>query len=293
MKIGAFEIDEPVPELNRPHALVTIRPWVDVGKVGRHCLIRLERYMQAEEFGRLARPGHFYDFTRYRPRVMNVGVERRVSIPNTTVLFAKGEQAPDFLFFHLLEPHAFGEDYVDSVLELLKYFGAERYIQVGGISDSVPHTRPLQVTGITSDEVANRFRIERSNYQGPTSITYLITQGTPGLGIETANFLAHLPHYAQLDEDYSGVARLLEILCQWYGLPSHLIDSERGQRQYEQIEAAVARNPRAKTMVQQLEASYDAKAQKPEQESPPPLSPEVERFLQEMDRRMVEGEREG
>ena len=160
----------------------------------------------------------FNDFTRYRPRVMNVGVERRVSIPNTTVLFAKGEQAPDFLFFHLLEPHAFGEDYVDSVLELLKYFGAERYTQVGGISDSVPHTRPLQVTGITSDEVANRFRIERSNYQGPTSITYLITQGTPGLGIETANFLAHLPHYAQLDEDYSGVARLLEILCQWYGL---------------------------------------------------------------------------
>ena len=293
MKIGAFEIDEPVPELNRPHALVTLRPWVDVGKVGRHSLIRLERHMQAGEFGRLARPGIFYDFTRYRPRVMNVGVERRVTIPNTTVLFAKGEQAPDFLFFHLLEPHAFGEDYVESVLELLKYFGTERYTQVGGISDAVPHTRPLQVTGLTSEEVSTRFGIERSNYQGPTSITYLITQGAPGLGIETANFLVHLPHYAQVDEDYSGVARLLEILCQWYDLPSHLIDSERGQRQYEQIDAAVARNPRVKTMVQQLEASYDAKVRKTEPETLAPLSPEVERFLQEMDRRLGEAEGEG
>ena len=291
MRIGAFEIDEPVPELNHPHALVTIRPWVDVGRVGRHTLIRLERAMDAKELGKLARPGNFYDFTRYRPRIMNVGVERRLSIPNTTVLYAVREEPPDFLFFHLLEPHSSGEDYVDSAMELLNYFHVERYVQIGGVSDAVPHTRPLQVGGVVPEEQAKRFGILQSKYEGPTSITSLIIQEASRLGIETMNFLAHLPHYSQLDEDYSGVARLLEILCGLYDLPTDLIDSERGHRQYQKLDAAVARNPQARTLVQHLEANYDTKVQEAGAESPPPLAPEVEKFLLEMDKRLgLEGD---
>ena len=288
MRVGAFEIDDPVPELTEPHALVTLRPWVDVGRVGRHTLIRLERHMDAQELGRLARPGDFYDFSRYRPRVMNVGVDRRVNIPNTTVFYSKREQPPDLLFFHLLEPHAFGEDYVESVLELLKHFQVKQYIQVGGVSDAVPHTRPLLVTGTAPEKEAKRFGIQRSNYQGPTSIISLVSIEAAKIGIETINFLVRLPHYAQLDEDYSGVARLLEILCEMYGFPAHLVDSERGQRQYKQIDEATANNSQAKTLIQQLEGTYDAMAQQAQEESPPPLSPEVERFLREMDERFGE-----
>ena len=272
--------------MNRPHALVTLRPWVDVGRVGRQTLIRLERHTNAQEFGKLARPGTFYDFTRYRPRMMNVGVERRITIPNTTVLYAKQEEPPDFLFLHLLEPHAFGEDYVDSVLELLKYFRVERYTQIGGVSDAVPHSRPLTVSGVVPDETRKRFGIQRSTYQGPTSITYMVTQEAPKLEIETMNFLVRLPHYAQLDEDYSGVARLLEILCGLYNLPSHLIDSERGQRQYQQLDTTIARNPQARNLVQQLESNYDANVRASPEGSSSPIAPEVEQFLQEMDRRM-------
>ena len=291
MRIGEFEIDEPVPELREPHALVTLRPWVDVGRVGRHTLIRLERYMDAREIGRLARPGKFYDFTRYRPRMMNVGIERRVTIPNTTVLYARRELPPDFLFFHVLEPHAFGEDYVESVLEVLKHFGVTRYTQMGGVSDAVPHTRPLLVTGVVPEEMGKRFGIQRSTYQGPTSITYLIVQEASQTGIETMSLLVRLPHYTQLDEDYSGVARLVKILCEMYDFPSHLIDSERGQRLYRQIDAAVARNAQARSLVQQLEANYDAMDRETGEDRPTPLAPEVEQFLREMDKRL--GDEEG
>jgi len=31
MKLGGFEVTEPVPELNAPHALANLRPWMDVG----------------------------------------------------------------------------------------------------------------------------------------------------------------------------------------------------------------------------------------------------------------------
>ena len=286
MEIGPFEIDEPVPALREPHALVTLRPWVDVGRVGRHTLIRLERHMDAQEFARLARPGRFYDFTRYRPRIMNVGVERRVTIPNTTVLYARREQPPDLLFLHLLEPHAFGEDFVHAVLELLRYFGVKRYTQIGGVSDAVPHTRPLLVTGFVPEEERRKYGIQQSDYQGPTSITYLITHEAPRIGVQAMNFLVRLPHYAQLDEDYAGVSRLLEILCEMYVLPSELIEVERGQRQYQQVDAAVANNVQARNLVQQLEAHYDAMGQDSGQGREPPLSPEVERFLEEMDRRL-------
>ncbi len=286
MRIGYFEIEEPVPELREPHALVTLRPWVDVGRVGRHTLIRLERHMGAREIGRLARPGRFYDFTRYRPRIMNVGTERKVTIPNTTVLYAKREEPPDFLYLHLLEPHAFGEDFVDSVFELLKHFGVEQYTQIGGVSDAVPHTRPLMVTGIVSEEEQKRYGIQRSSYEGPTSMTSRISLEAPNLGMSAMTFLVRLPHYAQLDEDYTGVSRLLEVLCDMYHLPADLIEGERGRRQYQQIDAAVARNAQAKTLIEQLEAKYDAVGLGTAEEGQTPLAPEVERFLEEMDRRL-------
>ena len=289
MDIGGFQVDEPIPELTEPHAIVSLRPWVDVGRVGRHALIRLERHLGAQEVGRLAKPGRWYDFTRYRPRIMNVGVERRVTIPNTTVLCAKREDGPDFLFLHLLEPHAYGEDYVDSVLELLKHFDVKRYTQVGGVSDAVPHTRPLLVTGAVPEEHGKRLGIRRSSYQGPTSIVYMVTQEAQRMGIETMNFLVHLPHYAQLDEDYSGVSRLLEIMCDVYSLPPRLVEGERGQRQYRQGETAVSRNPQAKKLVQQLESNYDEARTRESNEDAAPLAPEVARFLEEMDRRMSEG----
>ena len=290
MRIGAFRLDEPLPELRSPHALVSLRPWLDAGRAGRHTLVRLERHLAAQEIGRLAWPHAFYDYTRYRPRVMNVGYERRINIPNTTILYATCEQPPDFLFLHLLEPHASGEDYVESVLEVLKQLRVEKYVQLGAVADSVPHTRPLLLSGVLSGEEGERLEIRSSKYEGPTSIAYLIAEQAPQLGIEVATLLVHLPIYAQLDEDYSGVSRLVEVLCDLYSLPKHLIDGDRGRGQYQQIDAVVSRNPQAQSLVQKLEANYDARSGGPVPPSDRSLSPEVERFLGEMNRRFSQEE---
>ncbi len=34
MRIGGFEFDEPIPELNEPYAFATLQPWIDVNNVG-------------------------------------------------------------------------------------------------------------------------------------------------------------------------------------------------------------------------------------------------------------------
>ena len=65
MLLGNFEINEPVPNLRNPHLMVVLKPWIDVGSVGTLALETLERHLGAENLGGLARPGEFYDFTRY------------------------------------------------------------------------------------------------------------------------------------------------------------------------------------------------------------------------------------
>src|SRR6266581_2719414 len=133
MNIGAFEISEPVPELREPHAIVMIRPWVDVGSVGSLTLRRMER-------------------------------------------------------------HAMAEDYVESILELVKHFNVGVYCRVGAMYDSVPHTRPIVVTGnpgtveprpgVPSPLIQQR----QSQYEGPTTIMNKLSDATAELGLGSMSF---------------------------------------------------------------------------------------------------------
>jgi hypothetical protein len=293
MRLGAFELKEPIPELNEPHVIAILRPWVNVGRVGTLVLGRLERHFGSQELGQLARPGEFFDFTRYRPRSRVIDDRREMTIPNSVLSYVRREEAPDLLLFNLREPHAAGEDYVDSLLEVLKALGVRRYCLVGGMYDVVPHTRPLLVSGTAggaeATQLARSMQVQESNYQGPTSITTLITQEALKLGIEHLSFVVHLPQYVQLDEDYAGAARLMQLLCSIYRFPPHLADEERGQRQYGELNLAMKRNPELMSVLAQLEAQYDQR-QKPVEDEPPPLSPEVERFLRELGSREEEQE---
>lgn len=290
MRLGEFEIKEPLPELKEPHLLAVLRPWIDVGRVGSMALNRLERHLRARELGRLHRPGRFYDFTRYRPRSFISQGKREVSIPNTIIRYAIREQGPDLLLAHLLEPHLYGEDYTEATLELLTRLGVKRYSLIGAMYDMVPHTRPLLVSssgggpGATEELAAEqrRAKARNSDYEGPTTITYLIPQEAARQGVETRTFVVHLPQYFQVDEDLQGAARLMEILCAQYGLPERLIDRERGQEQYDSIAGMVsAEGESVADLLAQLEEHYDAE-RRAEAAPPTPLSPDIEEFLRDV-----------
>ena len=102
MRIGAFELKEPIPELNDPYVLAVLRPWIDVNNVGSLVLDGLETQLGAKELGRLAKPGSFFDFTRYRPTLYLEKGSRQISIPNTTLRYVKRESGNDLFFLHLL-----------------------------------------------------------------------------------------------------------------------------------------------------------------------------------------------
>ena len=290
MRVSEFELTEPVPELRKPHVIASLRPWVDAGSVGTLTLARLERHLGAKDMGGLATPGRFFDFTRYRPTVYYTEGQRRMTIPNTFVRYALGEGDFDYLFVHILEPHAFAEEYIDSLAQLIDHLKVERYCRVGGMYDAVPHTRPILVSGTMDGEdmshVPGVSQSRRSPYQGPTSIINLLSEKLSALGTENVTLMARLPQYIQLEEDHTGAASLLNIMCHLYNLPRELAVSRRGVRQYERVSSEMERNSGVKALVEQLEADYDARmetaAREERSEETIPLAPSVEQFLREL-----------
>ena len=298
MRIGPFEVDESVRELRNPHVISTLRPWIDAGSVGKLVLTRLQERLGAQDVGSLARPGQFFDFTRYRPIVRGSADDRSITVPNTTLSAVRRTEEPDLLFLDMLEPHSNAEDYVDSVLELLSTVGTKAFWRIGAWWGAVPHTRPLRVShavgGKRGDPKSGRPISQGAGYEGPTSIMSVVNDDLEKLRISNNSLMLQLPHYAQLEEDYSAAAAVLETVSDIYGLASELEESiigfrARGEPQYAQLSDMVAGDPDMRALVQQLEAAYDAEVASAEDDTPP-LSPEIEGFLGEVTGKMDSGE---
>ena len=287
MKVAAFELNEPVPELHEPHAFAVLRPWINVGSAGSLAIEAIEAKVEARPLGDLAKPGMFYDFTRYRPHTYIVEGRRVIEKPNTYISYARRPGKKDLVFFDLKEPHMFGEFYSASVVKVLRRLGVTRYVLLGAMYDSVPHTRPLIVTGSatgTGEELLKGMGIQSSNYEGPGTITHLIVQEASQYGIETVTLVVHLPQYTQLDDDYMAQFRLLELLCTVYDFPIDLESiSREAQEQYQEISAAVEREPDLKRVVRSLERYYESQGSNAGMESPE-LSPEIENFLNDINK---------
>ena len=144
------------------------------------------------------------------------GVNAFKRVPNTRVSQLTGHTDPPIIVMQVREPHNNAEDYIASILEVLKALHVKRYSRIGAMYDAAPHTRPLQVSGTLNGEPMTGLRglvsRRRSNYEGPTSIMNLLSQELPKIGVEDVSFMVRLPQYAQLEHDYAGTARLLEIL---------------------------------------------------------------------------------
>jgi hypothetical protein len=108
--------------------------------------------------------------------------------------------------------------------------------------------------------------------------------------------MVHLPQYVQLEEDYAGTSRMIEVLSSVYNnIPADLAPVRRGQRQYRELNSTLDRNTELKTLIQQMEAYYDAQldsedttaassssSSTEEPKSETQLSPEIEKFLSEL-----------
>jgi predicted ATP-grasp superfamily ATP-dependent carboligase len=292
--IGPFELSDTLPKLNEPRMLVALQPWVDVGSVGTMTLAFLGEMLDAQPLGQLARPGRFFDFTRYRPVLTREGGQRQVSVPNTHLHHAKGDDR-DWILLHALEPHANGDEFVEGLIELVVKMGVTEYVLAGSMYAPVPHTRrPVASGGSTSEVIRTRLLaagVRESNYEGPTTILALLSTSIPSSGIDTTSIILQLPAYAQVERDYMGLETMLEVLSGLYDLHPDLdaVREEAG-RQRQALDETAREDPRLSAWLQELERVYDAESGAPEEPAgdEPALSPELEKFLRDVERRWSE-----
>jgi len=288
MRLGAFEMIEPVPPLREPHALAMVRPWTDAGSVSALALLELEHRYGARQLAALARPGSFYDFTRYRPTVYIREGRRELAVPNTVISLVSPPKGPDLVVIKMLEPHMQAETYVDSILLLLERLGVKRYVWLGSMYDSVPHTRPLLVSGGAvgegAEEEMRRLGIMATDYQGPSTMTFQVIQQAPLRGIEAMWCIVHLPRYVQVQEDYIGKLRLMDLLGRLYGIEIDESDIDRAREQTDRIEKALQESPDLAAVLPHLEAWYAARLDAQDR-SASPLPADVEKFLRELNGR--------
>jgi len=103
------------------------------------------------------------------------------------------------------------------------------------------------------------------------------------------SIIVHLPQYTQLDEDYTGAARLMDTVASLYDIPVDNEYYDKSRRQMAEIDQALSKNPQLRTIVKEMESQYGSQSPKKPGEKQTPLSPEIESFLSDMERKFKDG----
>ena len=161
-------------------------------------------------------------------------------------------------------------------------------ITLGALLADVPHSRPVAITGITSDEaLIERLGFEPPSYEGPTGIVGVLQRACAEEGLPAVSLWASVPHYVAASPNPKVALALVRAFEGAAGLAVDGGELEEAAEDYErQVTAAVASDPEVKAFVERLETAMDeAQAENPPDEEPAPLSRhdcrDFQRFLRQ------------
>ncbi len=119
-----------------------------------------------------------------------------------------------------IEPNLRWRAFCDEVLGYLTGIGARTVVTLGALLADVPHTRPVPVTGISSDPLmVARHRLVPSRYTGPTGIVGVIQEASHRRGLKTLSYWAAVPHYVAQPPAPKATLALLGQLEDFVGAP--------------------------------------------------------------------------
>jgi predicted ATP-grasp superfamily ATP-dependent carboligase len=146
-----------------------------------------------------------------------------------------------------------------------------------------PHTRPLTVTGSTSDpDLAEALGLEMPSYEGPTGVVGAVHARMDDLGVPAVSLRVAVPHYVAGSPNPKGSRALLERFERVTGLPTRWSDLDEPAREWEaRVDAAMADDPDVISYVRRLEELADERAASGVP-SPDDLAAEFERYLRQL-----------
>src|SRR5215210_1586907 len=158
--------------LRAPALVCAFKGWNDAGESATSALTYVGAALNAHRFAVLD-PEEFVDFQATRPMVSTRdGEVREITWPEFEVYEARVPRAPrDLVLLAGPEPAIRWRTFCNAVADLAEALGVQLVVSLGALLADVPHTRPVHVTGMASDDaLSDRVALAGTSYEGPTGI---------------------------------------------------------------------------------------------------------------------------
>ncbi|MGH2764049.1 MAG: PAC2 family protein [Thermoleophilaceae bacterium] len=248
------------PDLRRPVMVCAFKGWNDAGEAASAAVSFIRESFDGEAVASID-PEEFFDFTAVRPTVrLTEGRTREIDWPSATLSAAPVPGAEsDLITFEAPEPSLRWRRYTENLVAAARELDVRMVITLGALLADVPHTRPVAMTGLASDQsLVERLRFQGTTYEGPTGIVGVLHHACSSAGLECASLWASVPHYVAAAPNPK-VA--LALVRGFEGIAGVVVDAgelESAADDYErQVSAAVASDPEVKAFVERLETAMD------------------------------------
>jgi proteasome assembly chaperone (PAC2) family protein len=205
---------EGVPELIDPVMVAAFEGWNDAGDAASTAVGHLDREFKGEVFAALDAED-YYDFQVNRPTVWMDGGVRKITWPTTrlSVVRVQSPRPRDLVLVRGIEPSMRWRSFCNELLGFAHELGVEMVVVLGALLGDTPHTRPVPVTGVTSDpDLATTLNLEESRYEGPTGIVGILQEACTHAGIPAVSLWAAVPHYVSQPPNPKATLALLNRL---------------------------------------------------------------------------------
>ncbi|MFL5866868.1 MAG: PAC2 family protein [Thermoleophilaceae bacterium] len=248
------------PELRAPVMVCAFKGWNDAGESATAALSFIRAHFDCTEVAHID-PEEFFDFTAVRPTVrLTEGRTRRIEWPSNSVSAAEVPGADgDLVMLEGVEPSLRWGRFTQAIVDVANELGARMVITLGALLADVPHSRPVTVTGIASDErLVEKLGFERTSYEGPTGIVGVLHHTLAKAGMSSASLWASVPHYVAAAPNPKVALALLRAFEGTAGVAVEAAELEEAAENYEQqVSAAVASDPEVRAFVERLESAMD------------------------------------
>ena|SRR5436190_12454510 len=248
------------PKLRTPTLVCSFKGWNDAAESASSALRFLESQWDAERIGAID-PEEFFDFQVTRPTVrLTEGLTREIEWPE--FVFSSAElkaAASDVVFLIGSEPNLRWKTLAATVVGAARELDVAQVVSLGALLADVPHTRPVQVTGIAGDaSMAERLGFSQTRYEGPTGIVGVIHDACARDGLESASLWAPVPHYVAAVPSPKASLALIDRIQTLLGVQIELSGLEEASIEYERrLDEAVAAEPEVRALVERLEQQLD------------------------------------
>ena len=253
------EFEQPPPTLHRPVLLAAFKGWNDAGEAASGAVDMLWHSLEATEFAHID-PEQFFDFQLTRPTVMAAkGGGRRIEWPDNRFAWAPLPGADrHVVLLDGTEPNLRWRTFSEGVADLALTLDIELVLTIGALQVDVPHTRPVPVTGTTTNsELAARLGMGRSTYEGPTGMTGVLHQACLDAGIDAVSLWAGVPHYLSGTPYLTGTLSLTERILRVLGGDVSLDElAQEAAAQADDIRALLAEDEDLAEYVTELEERF-------------------------------------